>query len=345
MEDRRETFAIERERVKDEFILKNCFEGEEQRVRTEDLVGATNKENGVRKRRSTRRKRPNDAEIAEKNAKIGSFFKKRPARAASRRKSARKEVIDCEEESSGVRIVEEIQVEDEAGRGKGEKAAKETPIRARKRNVQAPPVESYKPRELAILKTTPSASKRGKSRSRSRKKAPESNGGSKVFKLPKKAEFVWREKLFVITGKLQTTSERKDMESLLSFWGMIRRTSVSSRTDLLIHGKELEDGRSVEQSNKYKKASKFQSVRLVSEEALDRVFREFTGYSLQENFDKFHDDVDRYPGNLFWEEVDAEVEFELEEDMAIEGKPGSIFGSRRMIGGGPVLENGSSSVS
>lgn len=317
--------------MKDKFILKNCFDISDEVVRTEDLVsGPTqNKENSRKKRRSARKRKQNMEEIAKSNKTIASFFKKKSAKKTHTKRPKKGEIIDCEEEQpSKNKIIEEIQDEASDKEIQQEIPTQNAPIKPRKRNARVQKEENYEPPKLAILQGTPNVPKRRRSASKRKLSASDGKSSipkrqsnpkreskpSKIFNLPKKEDFVWREKLFVITGKLETTDERKEMETFLSFWGMNRRTSVSRKTNLLIHGQVLEDGRRVEQSNKFKKAQKFASVQIVPEEALDRVFKDFTGFSLQINFDKFNEDVDNYPQNLFQEEQEDEVEFELEKE-------------------------------
>ena len=171
--------------------------------------------------------------------------------------------------------------------------------------------DDYTPPKLSMLEKAPKIKTISKSKIKN------------SIKIPKKEDFIWKDKLFVISGKLETTEIRDDMNSFLSFWGMIRRSSVSKKTDILIHGFILDDGREYNQSGKYKKALKFKTVEIISENTVDKIFREFTGFSLQENFNKYNENADNYPKNLYEEEVEEneDLVFESTQDHKM-GKKG-----------------------
>lgn len=285
MQQKRETFDIEPEMIQDDFIKKNFGP-----VPTEDLVGgdAIDKENLKKKglSASKKKKRKTKEEIAESNQKIGSFFSAK----RNGKRSKKKEVIDLERAEKKKKIIEEVV----------------DPIEPKikiKEEVKKPETkkDSYKPPKLKILEkpTILPATK------------PKTKG---CLKLPKISEFPWKDKLFVISGKLHTTEDRKEMNEFLSFWGMIPRTSISKKTDILIHGHILDDGRNYHQSGKYKKAKRF-NTEILSEEQVDALFLDFTGFSLEQNFSKWNEQVDDYPKNLIEEIGNAgEEAMELDND-------------------------------
>jgi len=71
----------------------------------------------------------------------------------------------------------------------------------------------------------------------------------------------------VITGKLDT-ADRKEVQDKIRELGGLARSGVSGKTNYLIIGSILEDGRQVEEGNKYKKAKKNEAkgLKIITEE-------------------------------------------------------------------------------
>jgi NAD-dependent DNA ligase len=294
MSENRETFNIDPQMVNDDFIRKN-FNPQEGFVQTEDLVGelSPNKENRKHKKASSakKKKKPTREEIANANQKIGSFFQAKNGR---RKTPKKKNVIDLNENNGNMnKIVEEV-CEKKEENEKIEEEGKVTNGGNESIKVETP--------KLGILSSSTVVPKTKKSKF------------TKSFVLPDKSEFPWKEKLFVISGKLKITENRKEMNEFLNYWGMVSRSSVSKKTDILIHGHILDDGREYHQSGKYKKAKKFKTIDIYSEEQVDKLFQEFTGFSLEENFNKWNENVEAYPRNLIEEMNEAVEPVELDDD-------------------------------
>jgi hypothetical protein len=286
--------------VNDEFLKKNYRNGV---LRTEDLLSEPirNKEN---KRKSSRKKKITKEEIAKSNSKIGSFFQATSSKKKKTKTTVKSELIDLVDASSNNKIVEEVQ--DEVKILKNNKIVEEIIIdeeeqKDKKQSNDSNDIyKNYSPPKLKILENQPLEIQK------------EKKSNISFNKEPNKEDFPWKDKLFVVTGKLHTSDDRKDLQTFLTFWGMTKRTSVSRKTDILIHGHILDDGRDYKESNKYKKAKKFENILIVSEEGLDKIFKSFTGYSLQENFNKYNENIDNYPKNLY-QDCEEEIEFEIEE--------------------------------
>ena len=60
---------------------------------------------------------------------------------------------------------------------------------------------------------------------------------------------------YVLTGNFKSTNNRDDIKKLILDLGGSVTGSVSGKTNVLIHGHILEDGREPHESRKYKQAS------------------------------------------------------------------------------------------
>jgi hypothetical protein len=282
-------------------------------LRTEDLIGNTalNKENSQRRRRTPKKKKLTKEEIASKNSKIGAFFK---SESSKKKKSSnyKAKIIHDIPNNNIVDIVNENKIVEEI-QNVPQNANTDQNVSNLKENKETNEIlKNYTPPKLDILNEKSSLPK---------PKTISTN----IHKIPKKEEFPYNGKLFVISGKLKVTEDRKEMQNFLLFWGMIKRTMISRKTDMLIHGYILDDGRPYDESGKFKKAKKFDNVSIISEEGLCDVFKEFTGFTLEENFNKYNEDVDNYPGNLYGEAKQEVEQFEIEEE-----KEPSKIGKRRL---------------
>lgn len=137
------------------------------------------------------------------------------------------------------------------------------------------------------------------------------------FPRPKKrlseSNFPLKEKLFVLTGLFSITEDRNRLVEFFDYWGMVKRTSISKKTDLLIYGVKLEDGRDVKDSNKFKKALTFGTLKM-NEQDLDQIFLNFTEFDLKTNFNKFIQNPNLYPQNLYIKDNSSKEYFDLEDD-------------------------------
>ena len=299
---------MDEKKIKDNFIRKNCIDVDNNgTIKTEDLISgiSPNKENKKRKKQSSRKKKLTNQEIAEKNKKIGNFFKKK----SNSKKSKSKKII-CEEmvdlTNNDNKIIEEIQEQNQENQENNVITEQKNKLNlCNKKTENEEILSNYKPPSMSLLEVEPTKIKPSKIKIKN------------AFKIPKKEDFVWKDKLFVITGKLNTTEDRKEMNTFLSFWGMIIRTSISKKTDILIHGEILDDGREYHQSGKYKKAVKFGSVKIVSEDIVNNIFNEFTGFSLEENFMKYNEDIENYPKNLYEDEIEDNEDLILDNKIEI----------------------------
>lgn len=91
---------------------------------------------------------------------------------------------------------------------------------------------------------------------------------------------------FAVTGVFENIT-RDELEKFINNKGGRVTSAVSGVTDYLVAGHKLEDGREVDTSGKYKKASKL-SVKIVSETEFEEEIRKITGL---EKF-KFGTDLD-----------------------------------------------------
>lgn len=77
----------------------------------------------------------------------------------------------------------------------------------------------------------------------------------------------------VVTGQFQNIS-RSDIEQLIKDKGGKNTSAVSGKTDFLIAGYKLEDGRDVNTSSKYQKAEKSAKTKILTEDEFEQWIRD-----------------------------------------------------------------------
>jgi len=85
------------------------------------------------------------------------------------------------------------------------------------------------------------------------------------------------DKTFVVTGQFAKIS-REDITKFIEDKGGKVATAISSKTDYLIAGHTLEDGRDVKTSMKYQKATKI-GVKILTEDGFEELVKRLSGYS------------------------------------------------------------------
>lgn len=113
----------------------------------------------------------------------------------------------------------------------------------------------------------------------SAKKNVEKKEDSKVSIFANDLIYPLQGKTVVISGVFKCTSERERLKEALIGLGARVTGSVSNKTDILLYGFELEDGRPSHEGKKYQEAST-KGKALVSEEELDKMLVSIKGISL-----------------------------------------------------------------
>ena len=147
-------------------------------------------------------------------------------------------------------------------------------------------------------KRTKNLKSKSKSKKKNEKKKPSSSKGKRKKIIKLKRLFCENEKTnvfegikIVMTGVFSNFKERSDLGEILKKLGAKVTTGVSGVTDVLIHGYELEDGREVSDSRKYKIAQQ-KGTLIYSELDFYKEYEKKTGKSLlkQKNDSKSYKD-------------------------------------------------------
>lgn len=88
-----------------------------------------------------------------------------------------------------------------------------------------------------------------------------------------------------MTGNFKCTSNREEIKAVIIRLGGQVTTGVSGKTNVLLHGYILEDGREVHESRKYKQAMQKNTL-IVDEEKFSTELQKVTGKNLSQHLGK-----------------------------------------------------------
>lgn len=160
-------------------------------------------------------------------------------------------IVDDDEEFEfeGKQLFEKVKPHQHNTRSRKNSVKKIEPIKDVPNPKQTAKVDSKK----ASRKPTPANKAAGGDNKGIQKQAPSlvpPEGGVKIISNPLDGEVI------VISGELNHTNDRKEMQSMIITLGGSSPGSVSKKTTLLISGHILPDGRPPDQSVKYREAQK-----------------------------------------------------------------------------------------
>lgn len=161
-------------------------------------------------------------------------------------------------------------------------------------------------------------------------KAPASK--PKVVNIDKPAETLFAKdliyplkgKTIVISGVFRCTDDRNKLKDALIGLGARVTGSVSNKTDMLLHGYELEDGRPSNESNKYKQAQTKGKV-LMSEEELEQNLIKIKGVGLAQILSpENYSDYEQKPSlSKLNKPIEQKKNNQIEPETEIKDVPGS----------------------